>query len=90
MYLRPGKYGPWLGCSKFPKCRGRGDFKKLPEGEQKKLLGALEAHQKAHPSVVIKTLGGSALTGADGKALAGAMVLGQKEESAAVAVIGDE
>jgi hypothetical protein len=21
----------WLGCSKFPKCRGRGDFKKLPE-----------------------------------------------------------
>ncbi|HBF16608.1 MAG TPA: type I DNA topoisomerase, partial [Verrucomicrobiales bacterium] len=33
--LRDGKRGPWLGCSKFPKCRGRGAFAKLPEKEQK-------------------------------------------------------
>jgi DNA topoisomerase-1 len=68
-YLRPGKYGPWLGCSKFPKCRGRGDFKKLPEPEQKRLISALEAHQKDHPSPIIKTVDGKALTGADGKPL---------------------
>jgi DNA topoisomerase-1 len=78
-YLRPGKYGPWLGCSKFPKCRGRGDFKKLPEPEQKKLLAQLEKHQALHPSVVIRTLAGEALTSADGKPLPGAPRLDGKE-----------
>ncbi len=71
MYLRPGKYGPWLGCSKFPKCRGRGDFKKLPEDEKTKLLVALEAHQKTNPVVIVKTLDGQPLTGTDGKPLPG-------------------
>jgi len=72
MYLRPGKYGPWLGCSKFPKCRGRGDFKKLPDAEREALLKQLEAHQKLHPSDVIKTIDGEVLTGTDGKPLPGA------------------
>jgi len=29
LYLRGGKRGPWLGCSKYPKCRGRGALAKL-------------------------------------------------------------
>jgi DNA topoisomerase-1 len=69
MYLRPGKYGPWLGCSKFPKCRGRGDFKNLSDKEKAKLLTGLEAHQKLHPIPIIKLLDGTPITGADGKPL---------------------
>ncbi|MFN7375120.1 MAG: type I DNA topoisomerase [bacterium] len=68
-YLRPGKYGPWLGCSKFPKCRGRGDFKKLPEPVQATLLAELEKHQAAHPSIIIKGTDGKPMTGPDGKPL---------------------
>lgn len=68
-YLRPGKYGPWLGCSRFPKCRGRGDIKALSETDRQKLLAALEAHQKAHPVPIVRLLDGTALTGADGKPL---------------------
>jgi len=35
LYLRGGKRGPWLGCSKYPKCRGRGAMNKLsPEDKQ--------------------------------------------------------
>jgi len=41
--LRDGKRGPWLGCSAFPKCRGRETFTKLPEPRQKELLKALTA-----------------------------------------------
>ncbi len=69
MYLRPGKYGPWLGCSKFPKCRGRGDFKAVPEKEKAALLKLLEVHQSTRPTPIIKTLDGIPLTGPDGKAL---------------------
>ncbi|MBL8759092.1 MAG: type I DNA topoisomerase [Phycisphaerae bacterium] len=69
MNLRPGKYGPWLGCSKFPKCRGRGNFKGLPEAEQKKLMAALEAWEAAHPVPIIKTVDGRPLTDAKGKPL---------------------
>jgi len=79
-YLRPGKFGPWLGCSKFPKCRGRADFKKLPEPEQKKLLASLLAHTAAHPAPVIKTLAGEALTGPDGKPLSSAQRLDGRED----------
>ena len=32
MNLRDGKRGPWLGCQKFPKCRGRAAFGKLAGG----------------------------------------------------------
>jgi len=33
--LRDGKRGPWLGCSKFPKCRGRGAFTSLGETDRR-------------------------------------------------------
>jgi len=81
MYLRPGKYGPWLGCSRFPKCRGRGDFKKLPDPQRNALLAELEAHQKLHPAIMVRTLTGEALTGSDGKPLAGAKPPGGDSES---------
>ena len=32
MFLRTGKRGPWLGCSTFPKCKGRGGWAQLEEG----------------------------------------------------------
>ena len=31
LFLRNGKRGPWLGCSTFPKCKGRGGWAKLEE-----------------------------------------------------------
>ncbi|MDP1663041.1 MAG: type I DNA topoisomerase [Phycisphaerales bacterium] len=80
-YLRPGKYGPWLGCSNFPKCRGRGDFKGLDEKVKAGLLKELEAHQKAHPPITIRNLEGTPLTGFDGKPLPTAPRLDQPEET---------
>ncbi len=46
--VRDGKRGPWLGCSGFPKCRGRADWKALGEVKQKALLAALAAHASAN------------------------------------------
>ena len=51
--LRDGKRGPWLGCSKFPKCRGRGAFAKLPEKEQKDLRKQLADHMKSQQTLVL-------------------------------------
>ena len=56
--LRNGKRGPWLGCSGFPKCRGRGKWAPLEEGKKSELEEALEAHEKANPRPVIKRLDG--------------------------------
>ena len=47
--LRRGKKGPWLGCSRFPKCRGRMAWKKIPESMQAQLETQLEAHERANP-----------------------------------------
>ncbi|MEE2908733.1 MAG: DNA topoisomerase [Planctomycetota bacterium] len=47
--LRNGKRGPWLGCSGFPKCRGRGKWKELEESERESLEKKLAAHEKANP-----------------------------------------
>ncbi|CAN5496875.1 type I DNA topoisomerase [soil metagenome] len=37
LYLRGGKRGPWLGCSKYPKCRGRGAIAKLSSDDKKQI-----------------------------------------------------
>ncbi|MEE9128972.1 MAG: DNA topoisomerase [Phycisphaerales bacterium] len=58
LYLRRGKRGPWLGCSKFPKCRGRMRWTTLEETMRNKLAAELEAHEKANPQGVIRTLAG--------------------------------
>ena len=51
--IRNGKRGPWLGCSGFPKCRGRGDWKGLGEAKQQELIAAIAAHSvtNAPPSL---------------------------------------
>lgn len=70
LYLRNGIKGPWLSCSAFPKCRGRGKWAAIPEPEQKQLLKALETHEKAHPIPIILDTSGFPLTDAKGKPLA--------------------
>ncbi len=70
--LRGGIRGPWLGCSRFPKCRGRGKWAALPEEKRAALEKALAAHEKAHPVPIIRTLDGRALTDEKGKPLADA------------------
>jgi DNA topoisomerase I len=40
LVLRGGKRGPWLGCNRFPKCRGMKSFTKL-EGADKAQVEAL-------------------------------------------------
>ena len=48
--LRRGKRGPWLGCSRFPKCRGRVSWKKdLSEELREDLDERLAAHEKKNP-----------------------------------------
>ena len=59
--LRTGKRGPWLGCSGFPKCRGRADWKKLTEAKQKALLAALETHAASNAPATLCRRDGSAV-----------------------------
>ncbi len=59
MYLREGARGPWLGCSGFPKCRGRMGWTKLEDEERKALELALKNHLKAHPMPVITRMDGT-------------------------------
>ncbi|HEX2838792.1 MAG TPA: DNA topoisomerase [Phycisphaerales bacterium] len=68
--LRNGLKGPWLGCSRFPKCRGRGKWAELDEKKRAELEKALEAHSKAHPAPIIRTIDGKPLTDSTGKPLA--------------------
>jgi len=88
--LRTGLRGPWLGCSRFPKCRGRGKWPELPEEKKAELLKAMEAHEKANPTPIIKTLEGVALTDAHGKPLPTAKPIGTQDEGASLEEIADE
>ncbi len=49
MNLRRGKRGPWLGCSRFPKCRGRMGWNTLEDETKEALEKQLEQHEKANP-----------------------------------------
>jgi len=53
MNLPECKRGPWLGCQKFPKCRGRAAFGKLPEAEQKDLEQQLKKHLAGHEQIFL-------------------------------------
>jgi ssDNA-binding Zn-finger/Zn-ribbon topoisomerase 1 len=64
IYLRRGKRGPWLGCSGFPRCRGRVPFNTLKSEEQEQLLEALAAHEAAQPVLTITPAAGTAVPGA--------------------------
>jgi len=57
--LRNGKRGPWLSCSNFPKCRGRGAWAKLDDDVKKKWELALANHEKDNPQPVIKDVHGN-------------------------------
>lgn len=69
LVLRNGVRGPWLSCSNFPKCRGRGKWAELPDEVRAKWEKALAAHEKEHPIPVIRDMEGNPLTDAKGKPL---------------------
>jgi DNA topoisomerase-1 len=73
--LRNGLKGPWLGCSRFPKCRGRGKWAELDDPKRKELEKHLAAHEKANPVPIIKTMSGKPLTDSSGKPLANALAI---------------
>tara|TARA_R110002073_G_scaffold118918_1_gene258268 strand:- start:105702 stop:108569 length:2868 start_codon:yes stop_codon:yes gene_type:complete len=68
--LRNGARGPWLGCSRFPKCRGRGKWAGLEEEIKSDLESKLAAHEKLHPVATITKMDGTALTDTKGKPVA--------------------
>ncbi len=51
--LREGRRGPWLGCSAFPKCRGRSSWSKLDEATRRDLQARLDEHRTSHPEISI-------------------------------------
>ena len=57
--LRRSARGPWLSCSKYPKCRGRLGFKTLTPERQKDLELQLLNHEKANPMPVLRKLDGT-------------------------------
>ncbi|MCB9845810.1 MAG: type I DNA topoisomerase [Phycisphaeraceae bacterium] len=67
--LRSGLRGPWLGCSRFPKCRGRGKWAELDDATREALEKALAQHDRENPVPIIRTMGGKPLTDAKGKPL---------------------
>jgi len=69
LYLRNGARGPWLSCSAFPKCRGRGKWAGLEDDVKSKWEAKLAAHEKEHPIPIVHTLDGEALTDEKGKPL---------------------
>ena len=72
--LRRGKRGPWLGCSTFPKCRGRFGWTKLEKDQQDALLAQLEKEEQSHPPFELCTLDGRPVP--DGTPVAELLVLG--------------
>ena len=58
LVLRRSKRGPWLACSRFPKCRGRLGWTKVEEKDQQRLEKALQQHEHEHPQPTIKTIDG--------------------------------
>ena len=67
--LRDGVRGPWLGCSNFPKCRGRGKWAELDEALKLQLENELKEHLAKHPIPIIERLDGTPLTDEKGKPL---------------------
>jgi DNA topoisomerase I len=65
--LRSGLRGPWLGCSRFPKCRGRGKWADVPVEKRAELEQQLAEHERANPVPIIRTMSGRPLTDEKGK-----------------------
>ena len=62
MNLRRGARGPWLSCSKFPKCRGRIGWSTLEEKNRKAWEIALQAHEKQNPQAAVRKIDGTAVS----------------------------
>ena len=75
--LRDGVRGPWLGGSRFPKCRGRGKWAELEPAKKEALEKQLEAHKKEHPIPIIETMDGMPLTDKNGKPVKNAPTVDQ-------------
>jgi DNA topoisomerase-1 len=56
--MRRSKRGPWLSCSRFPKCRGRVGFTSLEEPKQQELEAALAKHEQDNPVPTIRNTAG--------------------------------
>ena len=57
--LRRSARGPWLSCSKYPKCRGRQGWKALTDQQQKDLELQLLNHEKANPIDPLRKMDGT-------------------------------
>ena len=57
--LRRGGKGPWLSCSKFPKCKGRLSWSSLEDKTKTKWESLLQDHEKEHPQPIIRKLDGN-------------------------------
>jgi DNA topoisomerase-1 len=77
--LRNGKRGPWLGCSKFPKCRGRGKWSELDDDLREKFEKELAAHETANPRATLYRRDGTTEV-IEGEPLEGLMVAGEDDE----------
>jgi len=67
--LRSGLRGPWLGCSRFPKCKGRGKWAELDDEKKQSLENSLHQHEQDNPVPIITTLDGRQLTDDKGRPL---------------------
>jgi DNA topoisomerase I len=56
--IRRGAHGPWLSCSKFPKCRGRQGWASMDKEIKAKWEKTLDEHEKANPMKIILKLNG--------------------------------
>ena len=58
LYLRSGARGLWLGCSRYPKCRGRGAWKSLEDDVRTNWEAAMENHIAENPAPTVHTVDG--------------------------------
>jgi DNA topoisomerase-1 len=58
LYLRRGKRGPWLGCSTFPKCKGRGAWAKFEDNVKSRWGELLEKWESDNRPAVLLTVDG--------------------------------
>ena len=59
MNLRSGKRGLWLGCSTFPKCRGRLSWNAVEQGAKEHWEAVMKEHLAAHPDVTLLMVDGT-------------------------------
>jgi DNA topoisomerase-1 len=76
--LRTGKRGPWLGCSRFPKCRGRGKWSEVDDEQRTALEKELAAHEAANPRPRVYRLDGTTEV-VEGELLTGLLLPGEAD-----------